>query len=277
MAVKVAEFHHLPGFKEKVLQLRDAKEDEDRMELLREKRRRWNKVDAPRQLLVDEQAYSHPKPFQDFAPPPVISRPGLARATPAVEPSRYVTPAPPSDVSWGDPPSTDVSPGGKRKRDEDEMSSSMDFGAPLPKPSMSVLLPPLFVSYDHSAETNPFARKPATQENGRNPFARKSENTTIQKSESFFDKVEDADQPKSKRMLFLDSDFMRLMSIQDHLKLRRRETKRQNNKRAFVNSCTTREKRRSDFPRNRQTPRFSRRLQRFPSPNLPWLSTPTLL
>jgi len=39
-------------------------------------------------------------------------------------------------------------------------------------------------------EANPFARK-TNQDSSKNPFARKSEpNKTIQKSESFFDKVD---------------------------------------------------------------------------------------
>jgi len=45
-----------------------------------------------------------------------------------------------------------------------------------------------------SIESNPFARKPGA-ENTRNPFARKSEsNKTIQKSESFFDKIDAVDE-----------------------------------------------------------------------------------
>jgi chromosome transmission fidelity protein 4 len=54
-------------------------------------------------------------------------------------------------------------------------------------------------------ETNPFARK-AGAENTRNPFARKTEsNKTIQKSESFFEKIDAVDEGgaiKSKRSAF---------------------------------------------------------------------------
>lgn len=48
-------------------------------------------------------------------------------------------------------------------------------------------------------ESNPFARKTAT-DNTRNPFARQAENNkSLHKSESFFNAVEAAETDKSKR------------------------------------------------------------------------------
>ncbi|KAJ7096343.1 hypothetical protein C8R44DRAFT_812788 [Mycena epipterygia] len=185
--VKISQFYHLTGLTEKIQMLKKIREEgEDRLILARDKRRQWTRPDPlPRSLAVTTDSISsRPKPFQDFGPPPMVSRPGLAPAIPAKETTRYTantsidftsTPTEPS----GSPPEN------KRKRDEvEDITTSLDFVAPPPKQKI-----------------NPFARK-VGQDHDRNPFARKPDlNKTIQKSESFFDKVDAAEQvaPKLKR------------------------------------------------------------------------------
>ncbi|KAJ7577048.1 hypothetical protein C8J56DRAFT_378653 [Mycena floridula] len=185
-SIKMADFFHLSGLKEKLTILRNSRQEkEDRYTEAREKRRRWNKSEpALRHLPEQQQAESRPKPFQDFGPPPTIPRPGLSRATPAVETTRFSSMAPESDLSatWEEIP-VEPSPSGstqKRKRDEVEDTSFSDFASPLP-PSAT------------KTKANPFARKAPSDAN-RNPFARKAEtNKVLQKSESFFEKVDAAD------------------------------------------------------------------------------------
>ncbi|KAJ6593880.1 hypothetical protein B0H19DRAFT_1092452 [Mycena capillaripes] len=184
--VKLAEFYRFGGMKEKIQTLKKIREeDEDRLVLARDKRKQWRRPDPlPRPLSAfSDPIASRPKPFQDFGPPPTVSRPGLAPAIPAKETTRYTAHA------SIDPSSTPIEPLGsppenKRKRDEvEDIPTSFDFVAPPPKQKI-----------------NPFARK-VGQENGRNPFARKADFKTLQKSESFFDKVDAAEEvaPKSKR------------------------------------------------------------------------------
>ncbi|KAK0505002.1 hypothetical protein EDD18DRAFT_1127226 [Armillaria luteobubalina] len=186
LAVRVADFYHMVGFKEKVLRLKQIHEDsEDRMILAREKRRRWNKADPPPRRLADtEEPFDRPKAFQDFGPPPSIHRPGLSRATPTVEKTRYSSVAPVSTPKiWEETTASEeeISPDGKRKRD------------PLGESPSDLMPPP-------KQKSNPFARK--TAENGRNPFARKNDtNKVIQKSESFFDKVDAAEADPGKKRL----------------------------------------------------------------------------
>ncbi|KAK0213060.1 hypothetical protein DFS33DRAFT_93789 [Desarmillaria ectypa] len=186
LVVKIADFYHMVGFKEKVLQLkRIHEESEDRMVLAREKRRRWNKADPPPRRLADaEEPFSdRPKAFQDFGPPPSIHRPGLSRATPMVEKTRSSSVVPVSaPKSWEETTVSeeDITPDGKRKRD------------PLGESPSDLMPPP-------KQKSNPFTRKIA-QENGRNPFARKTDtNKVIQKSESFFDKVDAAEADPGKK------------------------------------------------------------------------------
>ncbi|KAF7361915.1 Chromosome segregation protein [Mycena venus] len=191
-AIKLADFYRFAGLKEKFQTLKEIREEaEDRLVLAREKRKQWTRQDPLPRLLsavaTDSNA-SRPKPFQDFGPPPSMPRPGLAPAIPVKETTRYTANASIDLRSTPVESSSRSPPENKRKRDEveevEEASTSFEFVAPPPK-----------------QKTNPFARK-AGQENGRNnPFARKAEFKTLQKSESFFDKVDAAEEvaPKSKR------------------------------------------------------------------------------
>ncbi|KAG5653430.1 hypothetical protein H0H81_000431 [Sphagnurus paluster] len=183
-ALKIAEFYHLVGLKEKLNILKfEREENDDRLIAARNKRRRWLKPDAPLREVSSTNGSSNARVdlLGDVRPPPAIDRPRLARVTaPVIEKSRYssATPIPPPrdqstflDVP-DSPPSTFSSNEGKRKRpDVDELESSF----PTPPPPKQ--------------KANPFARKPGQEV--RNPFARKTDVNvkTIQKSESFFDKV----------------------------------------------------------------------------------------
>ncbi|KAJ6499321.1 hypothetical protein C8R45DRAFT_1211105 [Mycena sanguinolenta] len=188
LLVKMADFFRLEGLKEKFQKLKEIRaEEEDRLVIAREKRRQWTRPDPLPRLMsaITEADASLPNPFQDFGPPPTMSRPGLTPAVPIRETTRYTTKAnvdmPPTPVAS----SSDSPPENKRKRDEaEDISSSFDFAVPPPK-----------------QKTNPFARK-VVPENGRNNlFARKADLKTLQKSESFFDKVDAAEDtpPKTKR------------------------------------------------------------------------------
>jgi chromosome transmission fidelity protein 4 len=137
--VKVADFYRFEGMKEKIQMLKKIREEgEDRLILAREKRRQWTRPDPlPRSLSTAvESITSRPKPFQNFGPPPTVSRPGLAPAIPAKETTRYTAnasidlPSTPIECSPDSPPEN------KRKRDEvEDISTSFDFEAPPPKQS----------------------------------------------------------------------------------------------------------------------------------------------
>ncbi|KAF9462340.1 hypothetical protein BDZ94DRAFT_1322712 [Collybia nuda] len=184
-AMKIADFYHLVGFREKVEILKaDRENQEDRLVLARNKRKRWLKPDPPIREVQSLNNLSSTRTdlLGDVRPPPTIERPGMARVTvPIIEQTRFSSKAPPlvlpsqrEETPFVEPPPPSE---GKRKRveadDFEDPSSSFPMAPPPPK-----------------QRTNPFARKPG-QEASRNPFARKSElNKTVQKSESFFDKVD---------------------------------------------------------------------------------------
>ncbi|KAJ3999683.1 hypothetical protein F5050DRAFT_876325 [Lentinula boryana] len=195
IVAKIADFYHLVGFREKVMVLKRIREDsEDRFEAAREKRRRWNKIDTRPQRLPDVDvngSSSRSKAFQDFGPPPAIYRPGLTRATPSVEGTKYSSSVsePPSEDTWSESlsTSTNLLSSEKRKRNDFEgveIESQIDFNTSMPPP------PP-------KQKANPFARKPAAEIH-KNPFARKAGNKTVLQSESFFEKVDAAETTPAK-------------------------------------------------------------------------------
>ncbi|RDB16923.1 Minichromosome loss protein 1 [Hypsizygus marmoreus] len=190
-AMKVAEFYHLIGFKEKIALLKaDREEHEDRLVVARNKRRRWMKPDPPlREVQTNGNGHVKVDLLGDMRPPPPVERPRMARVTvPVIEPSRYSSAAPQalpapreySQVSYldaaGSPSQASSSGEGKRKRaDADDLDVS---DVPTPPPPKQ--------------KSNPFARKPGLEPRN-NPFGRKSDGKTIHKSESFFNKVDAAE------------------------------------------------------------------------------------
>ncbi|KAH0827974.1 hypothetical protein J3R83DRAFT_3613 [Lanmaoa asiatica] len=168
-ASQLAGFYKLIGLQEKIDAIKRWREDKSSpAEEARERRRR----------LEQEDVYmERPKLLQNFDPPPKIERPGLTRSTGVVERSEFTSlsaPGRPFDIRYARTAVRSVSPDGKRKRDEvDDFASNGD---------------------------NPFARKSAGEVK-KNPFARKPDHSNpIQKSESFFNKVEavEADQSKQR-------------------------------------------------------------------------------
>ncbi|KAF4598005.1 hypothetical protein EYR38_006399 [Pleurotus pulmonarius] len=188
VAIKIAEFHRCIGLKEKLLVLKASQEGEveSRLEVMKEKRDSWLKKDPPPRRIMEAESSTATRAFQNSAPPPAIHRPALAPAAIAVEHTRFssVAPRPAAQPSWDEPPAigSSTSSDGKRKRVEDNLESDgFDFTPPPPP----------------KQKTNPFARKAET---GRNPFARKGDpSKPVQKSESFFDKVDAAEAGKPKK------------------------------------------------------------------------------
>ncbi|KII92369.1 hypothetical protein PLICRDRAFT_102810 [Plicaturopsis crispa FD-325 SS-3] len=190
MAIRVAQFYHFPGLEEKMEAVKAERTREDtRAERARRKRREYQSdaelVPPPLRLPADGPS-SRARGFDDFGPPPKIERPGWGQAKPAVETTKFTKKAPRENDSraasvFGEPSgSGSASPlDGKRKRDREESVAYEE---------------------DYESKRNPFARKSAADTGPRNPFARKAgANKTIQKSESFFDKVDTQEDPKFKR------------------------------------------------------------------------------
>ncbi|KAI6033002.1 hypothetical protein F5J12DRAFT_946238 [Pisolithus orientalis] len=184
-ASQLAGFYRLLGLQEKIDAIKQWREEQGGtpLERAREKRRELEEEDrymkAPK------------KPFQDFEPPKKIERPALARPAAVVEHTEFTasnataravrTRVEAQEHGWTPPPE------GKRKRDTEDEVGFKDLerehnkrcavgetSTPIPSPR----------------KENPFARKNGF-DTKRNPFARKPEfDKPIQKSESFFNKVE---------------------------------------------------------------------------------------
>ncbi|KAI6046131.1 hypothetical protein EDC04DRAFT_2865000 [Pisolithus marmoratus] len=167
-ASQLAGFYRLLGLQEKIDAIKRARER--RTELEQEDRY----MKAPK------------KPFQDFEPPKKIERPALARPTAVVEHTEFTAS---NATARTVRTRVEAQDQGKRKRDtEDETwvrdlerehnkrSAVGEASTPVPSPR----------------KENPFARKNVNGfDTKRNPFARKPElDKPIQKSESFFNKVE---------------------------------------------------------------------------------------
>jgi len=113
----------------------------------------------------------------------------MARVTvPVIEKTRYSSVAPATQTA--EPPTLDDSlvadspPPADNKRKRPALESFPSSYTPMMPPKI---------------KTNPFARR-ASLEAAKNPFARKAEpNKTIQKSESFFDKVDAAEAENNSR------------------------------------------------------------------------------
>ncbi|TFK94640.1 hypothetical protein K466DRAFT_475981 [Polyporus arcularius HHB13444] len=224
-AIKIANFYHLIGLKEKMEALKEEREDSDRLEGLRDRRRQIDSDFAPVPAMRlptaggHGQDYMKPKPFQDFGPPPPMHRPGLERAMPApdvrnngISSSQMTEVSTVFGTSYADSTqdndASHASPEGKRKRPADDepmpdiRSPGVDSGAKRrafggDSASAARMPPPVAVP-----RSNPFARKPAADNNNnRNPFSRTADaNKSLHKSESFFAKVDAAEAEKGKRL-----------------------------------------------------------------------------
>ena len=142
-AMKIADFYHLVGLKEKIAIIKaDREETEDRLILARNKRRRWLKAEPPlRQLVAPTIATSRFDPLGDCRPPPAIERPGMARITvPVIEKTRHSSVVPstqtPERPTWDQLTESLPSTDSKRKRVDLESFPSSDMPM-MPPPKIS--------------------------------------------------------------------------------------------------------------------------------------------
>ncbi|TFL07400.1 WD40-repeat-containing domain protein [Pterulicium gracile] len=131
-AVKLVGHYNRVGLQEKIQALlAERDEGEDRLEVARDRRVAWNRLDRPARYIEEPRAVPGQmgRAFQDAGLPPVIARPGLAPATPQVKPSRYAAETPvPSGPGSSFDPSADAHER-KRKRDLADEGSSINGGS----------------------------------------------------------------------------------------------------------------------------------------------------
>ncbi|KAG9079613.1 hypothetical protein FS749_008366 [Ceratobasidium sp. UAMH 11750] len=199
-AAKIAEFYRLRGLQERFVSLRESREEDDGTaeEATKES---WARASDP--IPSKNGQYTNERGgrgngrqqyFDEFAPPPVITRRSLATATPIVINDTQSTVS--SSIMPVDEPPVVVET--KRKRaEEDTWDIEMtDDGFVDPKRQNVNGNGNGKAGLSKSAGGNPFARKPTG-----NPFAKKVANAMAPttKSTSFFDKVDAAESAGPKR------------------------------------------------------------------------------
>ena len=126
LTVKIADFYHLPGLREKILALKTARESVERLREERARRADWKRAAGPVPPETDiyqgvERQLKNR--LQDTRPPPAVRRPRLAAATPTDEPSPFANRSQSSTLSVMESSSSktilaESPPPEKRKYDE---------------------------------------------------------------------------------------------------------------------------------------------------------------
>ncbi|KAL4078553.1 hypothetical protein V8B97DRAFT_1865745 [Scleroderma yunnanense] len=198
-ASQLAGFYKLIGLQEKIDAIKQWREEEGATPEERARQRRHELDDEDRYMVRPR------KPFQDFETPKRIERPGLARPMAVVEHTEFTASNAAARAAKTrvviQRAQRSTSPAeGKRKRDEDDDVEAVDMEGELHKrPAIGEMN----AAAPSPKRENPFARKTANHlDTKRNPFARKPElDKPIQKSESFFNKVESVEcADKGKRL-----------------------------------------------------------------------------
>ncbi|KAG8966448.1 hypothetical protein FRC03_011986 [Tulasnella sp. 419] len=213
-AQKVAGFYHLVGLQEKIGMLRDAKRarDSDDDDEGSNPRRNWGKVMEPvgrpnglssgvgrpsRDLFTDDFATTSVVPRRTLALATPIGevafgRPATATRAPTLPPTPQYVEESSMEVEssfalsdWDAPTTAGSS---KRKRDEGESGE-----IPRKRTNGTTNAKDNVTTAPSKPAVNPFAKKPAPEKSA-NPFARNvSNNKSIVKSNSFFEKVDAAE------------------------------------------------------------------------------------